>query len=212
LISQVSEGEIVARFRKTAIAALAASALLLTPTAAYADHNHHGVSASSEDSGMSWGYYSGEVTDYTTNPPATTIPPVPNPDLFKGARATAIMIGMDGRSFFRLRVSGIDANDGVYGVHLHQGTCDAADWNAAGPHYNVTWDPIKLAIMGEVNDETEVWLDLNVNSDGYARSTATVSFIPEGQRSIVLHALPTADNGAAGPRLACLPFKIKKTS
>jgi hypothetical protein len=201
----------VARYRKTAIAALAASALLLTPAAAYADHNHHGVSASSEDSGMSWGYYSGEVTDYKTNPPATTIPPVPNPDLFKSARASVIMIGMDGRSFFRLRVSGIDANSGRYGVHLHEGTCDAEDSVKAGPHYNVTWTDLKVP-GSEISDTTEVWLDLGVNSDGYARSTATVSFIPKGERSIVLHALPTSDNGTAGARLACLPFKIKKTS
>jgi Cu/Zn superoxide dismutase len=190
----------VARYRKTAIAALAASALLLTPTAAYADHNHHGVSTSSEDSGMSWGYYSGELTDFTTT----------TPDIFKGARASAIMIGMDGRSFFRLRVSGIDAKEGTYGVHLHQGTCDADNPgppDGAGPHYNVTWESIGLS--GPNIKKTEVWLDLDVNSDGYARSTATVSFIPEGDRSIVLHAQPTADDGTAGPRLACLPFNIK---
>ena len=50
------------------------------------------------------------------------------------------MIGMDGRSFFRLRVSGIAAKDGKYGVHLHQGTCDASDFDAAGHHYNVSWE------------------------------------------------------------------------
>jgi hypothetical protein len=179
----------VARFRKVAIAALAASALLLTPAAAYADHNHRGVSASSDDSRMSWGYYSGKLTDYTTT----------EPDIFKGASASAVMIGLDGRSFFRLSVSGIKASDGVYGVHLH----------------NVTWDPIKLAIMGDISKKTEVWLDLGVNSDGDARSTATVSFIPEGKRSIVFHAAPTVASGTgvggAGARLACLPFTIKKT-
>ena len=200
----------MARYRKTAIAALAVSALLLTPGAAYADHKHESVSASSEDSGMSWGYYSGDVTDYATNPPATTIPPVPNPDLFKDARASAIMIGMDGRSYFRLRVSGIDAKDGVYGVHLHQGTCNTLDSVVAGPHYNVTWESIGL--LGPDIKKTEVWLDLDVNSDGYARSTATVSFIPEGNRSIVLHALSTKSDGTAGARLACMPFKIKATS
>ena len=34
------------------------------------------------------------------------------------------MIGMDGRSFFRLRVTGISAEDDTsptYGVHLHEG-------------------------------------------------------------------------------------------
>jgi Cu/Zn superoxide dismutase len=190
----------VARWRKAAVAAAAVSALVLAPTAAYADHNHRGVSGSSEDSGMSWGYYSGKLTDYTST----------EPDVFKDARASAVMIGMDGRSFFRLRVSGIDAKEGTYGVHLHQGTCDADNPGppgGAGPHYNVTWESIGL--LGPNIKKTEVWLDLDVNPDGYARSTATVSFIPEGDRSIVLHAQPTADDGTAGPRLACLPFNIK---
>jgi hypothetical protein len=196
----------VARYRKTAIAALAASALLLTPTAAFADHNHRGVSASSER-GMNWGYYSGGLTDYTTEPNPYT----EKPDIFKGARASAIMIGMDDRSFFRLRVTGIDAKDETYGVHLHEGTCDADNPGGAGPHYNVAWYPALPPIAIEkVNNKNEVWLDLDVDSDGNARSTATVSFIPEeGTRSIVLHADPTADSGSAGARLACLPFKIK---
>jgi hypothetical protein len=196
----------VARYRKTAIAALAVSALLLTPTAAYADHNHRGVSASSEERSMSWGYYSGDVTDYKAT----------GPDIFADANASAIMIGLEGRSYFRLRVSGIAgaagaAPGGTYGVHLHQGPCDA-DFpgdlpDGAGPHYNVTWQSIGL--LGPDIKKTEVWLDLDVNSDGYARSTATVSFIPKGKRSIVLHAVGTDPvSGSAGARLACLPFNI----
>ena len=129
------------------------------------------------------------MTDYEPDADLTKYPNV-KPDIFEDARASAVMIGMDGRSFFRLHVSGIKASDGVYGVHLHQGTCDAKDFNAAKGHYNVNWDPIELAIIGEVSKKTEVWLDLDVDSDGDARSTSTVSFIPEGDRSIVLHALP----------------------
>ena len=118
------------------------------------------------------------------------------------------MIGMDGRSFFRLRVTGIKANDGTYGVHLHEKSCDAKNFDAAGPHYKVTWGSIGL--LGPDIKKTEVWLDLHVESDGDARSTATVDFIPEGNRSIVLHAQPTkAADGTAGPRLACMPFNIK---
>jgi hypothetical protein len=197
----------VARFRKTAIAVLAVSALALAPTAAYA-HDHHGVAGSS-GRGMSWATYSGELTDYTTNPDPKTYPDI-KPDIFKDARASAIMIGLNGRSLFRLRVSGIDAKDGTYGVHLHQGTCNAENFDDAGPHYNVTW--AKTGLMGDANKKTEVWLDLKVNSDGSARSTATVDFIPKGERSIVLHAAPTMASGptagTAGPRLACLPFNI----
>jgi Cu/Zn superoxide dismutase len=158
---------------------------------------------------MSWGYYSGDVIDYETNPDSTKYP---KPDIFSDARASAIMIGLEGRSYFRLRVSGIDAEDGVYGVHLHQGTCNAMNFDEAGKHYNVSWNN-STTLDDLISNETEVWLDLDVNSDGYARSTATVDFIPEGNRSIVLHADPTAEvTGLAGPRLACMPFTIKKTS
>ena len=201
----------MASYRKTAIAALAVSALLLTPSVAYADHNHHSVSVTSSGSGvsMNWAYYGGDVTDYTTT----------GPEIFKDARASALMIGLDGRSVFRLRVTGIDAEEGTYGVHLHQGTCDANNPGppgGAGPHYNVTWDPM-TGLMGAISNETEVWLDLKVDSDGDARSTATVDFVPEGKRSIVLHASPTVTEagqtnpvGWAGTRLACLPFNISE--
>jgi superoxide dismutase, Cu-Zn family len=187
----------VARFRKAAIAAVALCTLVATSGAAYADHNNHGVAANSAR-GMKWASYGGALIDYTAT----------SPDVFKGARASAVMIGMDGRSYFSLRVSGIDAKDGVYGVHLHQGKCVAGDFNAAQGHYNVTWNST-TKLSDVISNKTEVWLDLDVDSDGDARSTATVSFIPEGERSIVLHALPTAADGKAGDRLACLPFNIK---
>ena len=186
------------RFRKTAVAAVAVSALLLAPTAAYAHDGHHGVSASTKLSGMRWAHYSGELTDFTST----------GPDVFKGATATAYMMGLEGKSLFRLRVTGIDkkAAGGKYGVHLHEGTCNAKDPLEAGNHYNVTWN----TGIPVISNKTEVWLDLGVNSDGNALSTATVPFIPEGNRSIVLHALPTdPSNGKAGDRLACLPFTIK---
>jgi hypothetical protein len=190
----------VARYRKTAVAALAASALLLTPTAAYADHNHRGVSASSERS-MSWGYYSGPLTDLST---AT-------PDAFDGARATAIMISVGPASYFRVQVRGIDkdaTNSEGYGSHLHVGPCMEADKGPVGAHYNISTDVPPL-----VNDETEVWLDFKANSDGNAGPTSDVRFVPdEGERSIVIHESPTDKYGKAGAKLACLPFKIKATS
>jgi Cu/Zn superoxide dismutase len=196
----------VARYRKTAVAALALAALLLAPTAAYAHDGHHSVSPTTTFSGMRWARYSGALTDFEST----------GPDTFKGAKVTAIMMGLEGKSFFSLRIAGIDkaAAGGKYGVHLHQGKCDTKDFNLAGPHYNVTWNPTTTFM--DVSNKTEVWLDVNVNSDGTARSTATVPFIPEGERSIVLHAEPTKLQssdptkpvGWAGTRLACLPFTI----
>ena len=150
---------------------------------------------------MRWAHYSGDLIDYTQPPN----PPAPDKeDTFQGAKAYAFMMGLEGRSVFRLRVTGIRASDGTYGVHLHQGTCVADNFDAAEGHYQVNWDAV-----GDLRDR-EVWLDLDVNSEGNARSTATVDFIPDGPRSIVLHALPTnPSDGKAGGRLACLPFTIK---
>ena len=196
----------MARYRKAAIAALAVSTVLVAPTAAYAhDGHHHSTSANTTLSGMRWARYSGELTDFEST----------SPDVFKGAKATAVMMGLEGKSFFSLRLTGIDATDGDYGVHLHEGSCVADDPTKAGNHYNVTWNST-TGIANLVSNKTEVWLDLDVNSDGTARSTATVPFIPEGNRSIVLHASPTQQKaetgkpvGWAGTRLACLPFTIK---
>ena len=80
------------------------------------------------------------------------------------------MIGMGDRSFFRLRVTGIDksaSREEPYGVHLHQGTCDADNPSLAGIHYNVAWHPLDTLIpLEKVNNKNEVWLDLDVDSDG----------------------------------------------
>ena len=186
----------MARYRKTAIAALAASALLLTPTAAYADHNHR--DSGSSQRGMSWGYYNGSLTDLST---AT-------PDAFDEAKATAIMISVGPASYFRVQVRGIDKdaiNPDGYGSHLHVGPCMEGDKGPVGAHYNISTDVPPL-----VNNKTEVWLDFKANSDGNARPTSNVQFVPdEGDRSIVIHEKPTDELGKAGAKLACLPFKIK---
>jgi hypothetical protein len=143
---------------------------------------------------MSWGYYSGELTDFTTTP-----------DVFEGAKATAIMIAVDGSSFFRLRVTGIDGSavGKTYPVHLHKSKCDAEDPAGAGGHYN---NDEENGVIGWVaTNKNEVWLSFTVNSEESARSTARVEFVPRPEaRSIVIHG-----DEAGNPRLACLPFKIK---
>jgi Cu-Zn family superoxide dismutase len=202
-----------------AVAALAVSALAATPSAAYAGDLglNRLVKEASESSSMSWAYYSGEVTDFTTT----------TPDVFQGARATALMIGMEGGSYFRVQIKDIGetAIGGDYGAHLHTGPCVADDPAAALGHYNNdAYDPDVIAGLRTkvVSDQTEVWLDFEVNSDGNARTSASVPFIPpEGdQYSIVIHAEPTVDHprengpavGSAGPRLACLPLKIQEVT
>jgi hypothetical protein len=136
---------------------------------------------------MSWGHYSGELTDFTTTP-----------DVFEGAKATAIMIAVDGSSFFRLRVSGIEGS----AVGKTSG-CEALNPAGAGGHYN---DDEENGVTGWVaTNKNEVWLSFTVNSEESARSTARVEFVPRPEaRSIVIHG-----DEAGNPRLACLPFKIK---
>ena len=57
-----------------------------------------------------------------------------------------------------------------------------------------------------VNRTTEIWLDFTVNGAGNGQSISQVRWVPDpGQRSVVIHQSPTAADGTAGPRLACLP-------
>jgi len=214
----------VPRFRTLAVAGLAAAALLLTSGAAYAGdndfrrHTHFGSGGvgggSNFSSSMSWGFYNGPLTDLspTTDDPSST--------LFDRAKASATMMGVGGNTFFRVQIRGIDdsAIGNVYGAHLHEKQCVAGNGDAAGPHYNTTRDS-QTKIASVVSDQTEVWLDFEVDAFGNARSTARVPFVPPaGMHSIVLHAKPTLHEheegnpnpiGYAGARLACLPLEIR---
>lgn len=126
-------------------------------------------------------------------------PLVANPT--DGARATVIAAEKGNRSSFVFIVTGMSAAPGSrFGVHVHTGPCVAGDGAAAGPHWRTSpTDPADAL--------HEVWLDFTVRKGGYATSKAKVPFvIPDGSaQSIVIHALPTAVGGGAGPRLACLP-------
>jgi Cu/Zn superoxide dismutase len=193
----------VARTRLMAISALAVSALIFTASAA-AGHDGLPAStavASSNSSGMGWALYSGYLTDLS---PSTD-------DVFDGAKASAVMIGMEGSSFFRLRITGIDesAAGKEYPAHLHKGPCVAGQGASALGHYN-TQEEAGFPAPWQVNTQTEVHLDFKVNSDGSARVTANVPFIPSpGKRSIVIHTDATPPAGSSPARLSCLPLHIK---
>lgn len=128
-----------------------------------------------------------------------------NHDPFERAtmRVTLVQWPFSRSSGFSLEVSGIDrAVVGQrFGAHLHDGPCVAGQPALAGPHYNAsTADP------PVVNNQTEVWLDFTVRSDGTARSSTSVPFRPRpGRHSVVIHEKGTDHTGAAGARLACLP-------
>jgi hypothetical protein len=217
LISSSSlKGEIVARYRKRAIAALAVSAVLITSTAAYAhDHNlNRRVPEGATASSMSWAYYRGELTDLS---PKTD-------DVYDGARATAMMIGMNKESTFRVTLRGLKeaAIHQQYGAHLHVGPCGLANPEDAttvtvGGHYNISPIDQSTKLPTVISNKTEVWLNFHVGSDGSAQATAVVPFVPDGhERSITFHEKATVHHqteggpavGTAGAKLACLPLEI----
>jgi Cu/Zn superoxide dismutase len=123
-----------------------------------------------------------------------------------GARAVLVMVSNDGHTAVRLQVHGIDrsAAGRTFGAHLHVGPCVQGNGAAAGPHYNT--DTLAGRVPPRVNATTEVWLDFTTTAGGTGHASAEVPFVPQpGNRAIVIHQDPTAPDGAAGPRLACLP-------
>lgn len=122
---------------------------------------------------------------------------------FDHARAKFTLV-RDGRTQAVFVVHGIDPSVAgqTFGAHLHLGPCVAGNGAAALGHYNHSGTP------RVVNDQTEIWLDLTVNGGGNAQSSARVDWSPDaGMRSVVIHASPTAPDGTAGARLACLPVE-----
>jgi Cu/Zn superoxide dismutase len=193
----------LARTRSIAISALAASALIFTASAAAGHAGLHTSTAiaSSDSSGMGWARSVGYLTDLA---PSTD-------DVFDGAKASAVMMGMEGSSFFRLQITGIDDNAAgkKYPAHLHKGPCVAGNGASTLGHYNAR-EEAGLPAPWPVNTHTEVHLDFTVNSDGSARVTANVPFIPlPEKRSIVIHTDATPAAGSSPARLACLPLDIK---
>jgi hypothetical protein len=201
-----------------AIAAVALSTLALTTTAVSAHAQTGSTSEESSGSSMSWAYYRGDLTDIW-----------PEKDVYEDASATAMMISVGDASYFRVQLTGLaDSAIGQrYGAHLHVGPCGITDPEDAttatvGGHYNTTLG-LPLVV---VNSQTEVWLNFRVDSEGNARDTANVPFVPTpgddgAARSITFHALPTVRSqtdpagpavGSAGTKLACVPFKIKSYS
>jgi hypothetical protein len=124
---------------------------------------------------------------------------------FADASAKLTLVGHGDASTAVLVVHGVDpAQAGrTFGAHLHNGPCVEGNGAAALGHYNhSTTTPLT------VNDQTEIWLDVTINDGGNGQSMARVDWAPAaGPRSVVIHANPTAADGTAGARLACLPVE-----
>lgn len=120
-----------------------------------------------------------------------------------GAWAVATAAVGSAQTTVTLSVKQLDlgATGTTFGAHVHIGPCVPGDGAAALGHYNHG---------GSASPQTEVWLDFTATDGGTGHATAVVPFaIPPGAaRSIVIHALPTAPDGSAGARLACLPLEL----
>lgn len=114
------------------------------------------------------------------------------------ASATVQVVEGDRGTTVRLDVEGIQPSlaGRTLGAHVHVGPC-TPDLGLALGHYNHG---------GGISSRTEVWLDFRVTANGQGHSTTHVPFTiaPGDAQSVVIHAEPTAPNGAAGARLACL--------
>ena len=104
----------------------------------------------------------------------------------------------NGGTHVTLHILGVDAPAGqTFGAHVHEFACGASG-AAAGRHY-------QNAAAGALKGR-EVWLDFTVNADGigHAEAKRPWSLDETIQRSVIIHARPTAADGSAGPRLACI--------
>ena len=123
---------------------------------------------------------------------------------FDGARAKLTLVGTDATQAVFV-VHGVDPSVAgrTFGAHLHVGPCVQGNGAAALGHYNHS-----TTAPPTVNDQTEIWLDVTINDGGNGQSMARVDWAPSaGARSVVIHANPTAADGTAGARLACLPVE-----
>jgi Cu-Zn family superoxide dismutase len=110
------------------------------------------------------------------------------------------------RTRFVLMVSGLPPNM-TFGSHVHVLSCAEME---AGGHYQHMLPPDGGTAASVANPANEVWLDFTTNSAGNGNSMATVDWRPRaGQaKSVVVHAMQTADGGTAGTKLACTNISL----
>jgi len=137
-----------------------------------------------------------------------TGPTVVHEPAFLGTRADvqAVTTG-NGTTIVTLRLADLPlaVRGTSLGAHVHTKPC-GVDPAASGPHHANASAPAGTALR-----DREIWLDVDVNPAGNARSIATADWViePGAARSVVVHALPTnPQTGGAGARVLCtdVPF------
>jgi Cu-Zn family superoxide dismutase len=131
-----------------------------------------------------------------------------------GAELSVDITSDDGKTTYKLTVSGMAANRG-YAVHAHVNACGPTG-DAAGPHFQHEQDPAATADKPSsdpryANPENEVWLEVQTDGGGSGLAATTVPFAFAGRtpKSIVVHAdaMTMTEPGKAGmacARIACL--------
>lgn len=122
---------------------------------------------------------------------------------FTAATARLHFVGADeggAGTHVALQITGTDpsAAGRRFGAHVHQNVCGTSP-SASGGHY-------QHAQVGGSLESREVWLDFTVNAGGHGHAEAVRAWPVSDPtaRSVVIHALPTAVDGTAGARLACI--------
>lgn len=124
-------------------------------------------------------------------------------DEFSAATADVHVVATGvGGSLVALHVRNADAAAGrTFGAHVHQSRC-GTEGSAAGGHY-------QHASTGDL-EAREVWLDFAVNraGNGHAEARRPWAIDQSSPRSVIIHAGPTAPDGTAGARLACIDLDV----
>ena len=128
-----------------------------------------------------------------------------------GATAEVTSNAGDGATTTTLRVTGLVPNR-AYGSHAHTQACTPADGADAGPHYQLSEDPVTPSVdPAYANPQNEIWLDFTTDAEGNGEATSTVPWVfPEDRRAaaVVIHEKPTATHaghaGTAGGRPGCV--------
>ncbi|WP_169789147.1 superoxide dismutase family protein [Nonomuraea candida] len=122
----------------------------------------------------------------------------------QGAQASVTVESGRGETRTSLVVEGL-LPDRRYGSHLHAKPCGKKPADS-GPHYQHH--------PGQINPQSEVWLDFTTDGEGVGRSSARQNWVLERDKlpgSLVIHAKPTVTSGPqagqAGDRVACLTLK-----
>ena len=105
----------------------------------------------------------------------------------------------NGGTHVTLHMFGVDAPAGqTFGAHVHTRPCGQSG-AVAGPHY-------QDAGAADALEDREIWLDFAINDGGigHAEAKRPWSLDETTPRSVIIHAQPTALNGTAGARLACI--------